>query len=519
MLSTRLCLGFALFGSTLAQQIWDIRVEWETAYDQSVLFERQTPSTLPINFVTPGPIASADISVDDAVLLQPIDGFGAALTDSAAYTLSQLKITNSANYWSLLNTLFETTDGAATAALTFLRIPLGASDFSPSVYSYNDQNDTSLSEFSIDVAPSYLWSTLSDIQSIGGAQLKIIISPWSAPGWMTSTGTMLGGTFLPQYVDTLAQYLLMSVQQIYDKGFYIYAVSIQVRPRAFILLPASDNQLQNEPENSNPTYPTMLLDPDTEAAVATQLRTLLDDAGFGTVQIFAWEHNWDQAANYPVQALNDDASAFAGASFHCYNGAVQDQLYFYDAYPAKGIWFTECTGEFGSVWWSDVKWNMQNLMIGSPQYYGRSVVLWNLALDGAGNPKLPGTDSCGGPGCRGVVTVNSDGSYELNQEYYTLAQASRAVVPKDPGGPFGQRINSTVSGDLGYELVVGAYKTGRSEEADTDWNRYALVVMNWDDGETSGTASAVETTIEFRGMQATYTFPVGVTTLWWFAEN
>lgn len=25
------------------------------------------------------------------------------------------------------------------------------------------------------------------------------------------------------------------------------------------------------------------------------------------------------------------------------------------------------------------------------------------------------------------------------------------------------------------------------------------------------------TTIEFRGMQATYTFPVGVTTLWWFA--
>ena len=27
----------------------------------------------------------------------------------------------------------------------------------------------------------------------------------------------------------------------------------------------------------------------------------------------------------------------------------------------------------------------------------------------------------------------------------------------------------------------------------------------------------VQTTIEFRDMQATYTFPVGVTTLWWYA--
>ena len=29
----------------------------------------------------------------------------------------------------------------------------------------------------------------------------------------------------------------------------------------------------------------------------------------------------------------------------------------------------------------------------------------------------------------------------------------------------------------------------------------------------------MQTTIEFRGMQATYTFPVGVTTLWWYAPN
>lgn len=29
----------------------------------------------------------------------------------------------------------------------------------------------------------------------------------------------------------------------------------------------------------------------------------------------------------------------------------------------------------------------------------------------------------------------------------------------------------------------------------------------------------IQTTIEFRGKQARYTFPVGVTTLWWYAPD
>ena len=42
--------------------------------------------------------------------------------------------------------------------------------------------------------------------------------------------------------------------------------------------------------------------------------------------------------------------------------------------------------------------------------------MWNIALDGNGEPKLPGTNSCGGSGCRAIVTVNSDGSWSVNQE-------------------------------------------------------------------------------------------------------
>lgn len=123
--------------------------------------------------------------------------------------------------------------------------------------------------------------------------------------------------------------------------------------------------------------------------------------------------------------------------------------------------------------------------------------MFNIALDGNGNPMLPGTNSCGS-GCRAIVTVNGDGSYAFNQEckaflflflvsqiiinnqissaVYALAQASKAILPKDDGGPWGQRIKVSVGGSLSWALRVGAYATGRASSG--DWTRYALVVMN-----------------------------------------
>ncbi|KAG6830115.1 hypothetical protein H0H92_002164 [Tricholoma furcatifolium] len=95
-----------------------------------------------------------------------------------------------------------------------------------------------------------------------------------------------------------------------------------------------------------------------------------------------------------------------------------------------------------------------------------------------------------------------------------MAQASKAVYPKDAGGPYGQRIDVSVGGSLSWALRVGAYATQRVNKS--DWVRYSLVVMNWNDNASTNPIP-VTTTIEFRGVQATYTFPVGITTLWWYA--
>ena len=57
-----------------------------------------------------------------------------------------------------------------------------------------------------------------------------------------------------------------------------------------------------------------------------------------------------------------------------------------------------------------------------------------------------------------------------------MAQASKAIIPKDSGGPFGQRIGVTVGGSQSNALFVGAYVINRVNT--TDWKQYSLVVLN-----------------------------------------
>ncbi|KAG6830114.1 hypothetical protein H0H92_002163 [Tricholoma furcatifolium] len=258
-----------------SQQISDI---WQTSWDQSTLFTSLAPST-PIAFTNPGPIGDADIVVNDATVYQTITGFGASLTDSSAQILVQMK--------KLLTYMFGSTDGDNVAGLNCIRVPIGASDFSPQgPYSLDDTpNDTSFKHFDISRVPSNVFTVLQDIQVIN-SNMKVYILPWSPPAWMKDSGTMNGGSLLTKYVPNYATYLLKAVQGFQSKGIPIYALSIQ-----------------NEPENSNPTYPTATMTPAVEAQIGSALRTLLNNNGLTNVKIIGYEHNWNDAGGYPVRLV------------------------------------------------------------------------------------------------------------------------------------------------------------------------------------------------------------------------
>ena len=53
--------------------------------------------------------------------------------------------------------------------------------------------------------------------------------------------------------------------------------------------------------------------------------------------------------------MDQASSAFAGASFHCYEGTVDQQQDFINRYPNKEVYFTECSGIYNTDWWEDLK--------------------------------------------------------------------------------------------------------------------------------------------------------------------
>lgn len=97
-------------------------------------------------------------------------------------------------------------------------------------------------------------------------------------------------------------------------------------------------------------------------------------------------------------------SSLAGVAFHCYAGTFTDQADFTSQFPSKEVYFTECTGEYGSDWWSDIKvrhpppglfsaltpdaglqWYMDNMWV---QSFLPSINFHENAADFAPNPKL-----------------------------------------------------------------------------------------------------------------------------------
>jgi hypothetical protein len=116
------------------------------------------------------------------------------------------------------------------------------------------------------------------------------------------------------------------------------------------------------------------------------------------------------------------------------------------AYPAKDIWFTECTGTVGSSFAGDLAWNAENLLIGATRNWARGVTLWNIALDQNSGPQNGGCTNC-----RGVVTVDDSVSPPLitrNVEYYVLGHLGKFVQP----GAY--RIDSNTYGSGSLEDVA-----------------------------------------------------------------
>jgi glucosylceramidase len=440
----------------------------ETSGDRAMLLQAQ-PN---VSFGNGGNSSGLVITVDATSQYQPMDGFGGSLTDSSAWLIWN-KLSAS-QQTTLMQQLFSPSAGIG---ISFLRQPMGATDFSASGnYSYDDmpsgRADPSLTNFSVTHDAAYLIPLVKQALSIN-PNMKVVALPWSPPAWMKSSGTpnsgtMNGGNMNPAYFPSLAQYFVDFVQAYQQQGIPIYALSVQ-----------------NEPLYSTTGYPSEYLAASDEAAfIATNLGPALSTSGLGNVKIFAYEHNWDNTA-YPESELGSSAAQYlAGSSFHCYAGDPSAQSTVKTAFPTKDIWFTECSGITSTTFAGDLVWNAEHLLIGATRNWARSVSLWNLALDQNSGPK---NGTCFN--CRGVVTIDdsvSPANVTFNAEYYILGHLGKFVVPS------AHRIDSNTFGAGSIEDVAFQNPDGS----------IVLLVLN-----SAGNAGTF--TVSSKGQSFNYTLPAG----------
>lgn len=368
------------------------------------------------------------IKIDDSVKYQKVQGFGAAMTDSSAWLVDKL---SDAERTEVMKKLFDPSKGIG---LSLLRSPMGATDFNASGnYSYNDmpagQTDPTLSHFSVQHDVPYIVPALRQALSLNPS-LKIMANPWSPPGWMKTSDSMIGGTLKSEYTSTLATYFVKFIQAYGEAG-----------------VPISYISPQNEPMGT-PSWPGMFLSAYQESELIQEIGKAFEANGIST-KILAWDHNWD-VPSYPETIFSDPAASkyTAGTGWHIYSGNPTSQSLVHNDYPSKETYITEATG---GVWQDSERTAFDEALgtwiIKGVRNWANGVMLWNIALDPDRGPL--NSDTGGIPMCRGLLTIDpADGRVSYNVDYYALAHASKFVKPG------ARRIYSNTFGDGSIENVA-----------------------------------------------------------------
>ena len=164
---------------------------------------------------TKGPSDKLTISVDPSLRYQRMDGFGASITDSSASLLTDL---DPATRDATMRDLF------ATNGLSFLRQPIGSSDFVDGEhYTFDDvapgATDFDLSEFTIEHDRTEILPLLRQALRLN-PDLKVMGTPWSPPAWMKDNDSLVGGRLKddPRVYQAYADYLVEFVRAYRAEG-------------------------------------------------------------------------------------------------------------------------------------------------------------------------------------------------------------------------------------------------------------------------------------------------------------
>ncbi len=377
---------------------------WCTTADKRSLFAE----------VSPAPVSSAtaqakEIAVDRATRYQTMEGFGPAITGSAAYNLLKM---SAADRNRILRDAFDPDEGLG---YNYVRISIGCSDFSLDEYTCCDREGIEFFELH-EYDKRDLLPVLREIRAINPA-VKIIAAPWTCPLWMKMPvngagpyDKWAGGRVNPDYYADYAEYFVQWILEMEENGFAIEAITPQ-----------------NEPLNEGNSASTYMSSDQQREFVKRYLGPAFEKNGIKT-KIWAYDHNFDRA-DYVIDLFADKEAAryFDGSAWHAYGGSYTALAQVHAAAPDKHIYFTEQSiGTWCPNFGDNLMWHLSDVCLGTINHYCRAVVLWNFMLDADRGPNRPG----GCTTCYGFVDCDNSYSYSsltYRSHWYAIGHLSKVV--------------------------------------------------------------------------------------------
>lgn len=340
------------------------------------------------------------ISLNPDTKFQQILGFGAAFTDAACYMLNQL---SSASREQLFHEVFH----PSQMGLNVCRICVGASDYATRVYSYDEGDpDPELTRFSIDHDREYILPILHQARQ-HNPDLFLFASPWSPPGWMKSSGSVLGGSMRRRYLRNYAEYFAKFLESYAEAGVSIQAVTPQ-------------NEVDTDQDGR---MPACIWPQEYEIEfISRYLGPLLREKHPKTA-IWILDHNYNLWGRVIAELDDPKLRQYAKAvAWHGYVGEPEMMSKVHDAHPDAAMHWTEGGPDYTQPNYANDWAEWGQTFSAALRNWCQSITAWNLALDERGKPNI-GPFSCGG-----TLTINSQ-SKEIARsgQFWALAHFSHVI--------------------------------------------------------------------------------------------
>lgn len=402
-------------------------------------------NTLPVTPEADEPrhLESGVINLYPDITYQTIQGFGGAMTDSAAYLLSTLPPQARQEAMDLLFT-------EKGNRFSIIRVPLDSCDYSLEEYQAvaDPVADPEWKTFDMTRNFQYILPALKEALALCGPSASVLLSPWSPPWqWKTPPKPLKndaivygelpgrpnavdhskpqrnnGGSLKPQHYGDWARYLVRMVQAYLDQGVPVTMLSIQ---NESIAATNWDSCVWTAQEQK-----TFLRD---HLYPAIKAAGLADQVG-----LYIWDHNKERMLEWTRDLVDDEtAPMIAGVAFHWYSGdhfeAVKMTA---EQYPGLNLLFSECCplhqpGKAGPAWLTkktpetveqEDAVNYAHDIIGNLNAGMEKWIDWNFCVDENGGPRHVDFGFSAG-------MIVSGGAFHTNLIFDYVGHFSRYIRP------------------------------------------------------------------------------------------